>query len=230
MWRVLFDVGSLFNASLRKELHEWVLLRFGTADMASSLCHAYQASMHDWHKAISEAWRSMVENPDLHSEGSDLWEVGPHSEMHFECFCLRMFREGVMNPAWGLPAKVESRNVSAFQGIIDHWEDPDRLAESLVVALNYHCNNFSDDGHGTPWAPFQNTPFDVVPIWYFAILKRRREEGLDTPKVSHPLLELPTANPGDYEWGTAEDPIFDELERFYKKIELPNWRQNDVRE
>lgn len=222
-WSVIFDLGSLTNAARRNELAEWVLLTFGTADMASSLCHAYQANLHGWHKGLSDAWRSLVDTPEIHSKGTDWWQSGTHGEMHFECFCLRMFREGVMSPAWKLPAAIENRNLGPFQGIVDGWTDSGRIAEALHQALDYHCDNFTDDGPGTPWAPFQHAPFDLVPVWYFAILKRRREEGLETPEISHPLLDLPTAKPGNYVWGSATDSILEELAAYYKKFELPPW-------
>ncbi|WP_146400625.1 hypothetical protein [Pseudobythopirellula maris] len=169
---------------------------------------------------MSEAWRRIIELPELLEGGVDFWSGSDCGEAHFESFCVRMFREGVMRPAWELPDYLERRDLGPFQGIVDHWRAPDRLGDALVTALDYHCNNFDDGGHRTPWAPFKHTPFSLVPVWYFALLKRRREEGLETPEVDHPLLRLPTARPGDYVFGAAKDPLFEEIEGYYKKYDL----------
>ncbi|TWT90012.1 hypothetical protein Mal64_03940 [Pseudobythopirellula maris] len=220
LWRAKFDLASRVKAIERDDFYSSIYLGFEMADCASALCHAYYSSQHGWHQELSEAWRRFVEIPDLHELGSDFWRGGVHGEAHYEAYCVRLFREGVARPAWELPDYIEGRDLGPFQKIVDEWRTPDRLGDAFVIALDYHCANFEDDGPGTPWAPFKHLPFDLVPVWYLASLKRRREEGLETPEVDHPLLRLPTAQPGGYVFGTAKDPLFEELEGYYKKYDL----------
>ena len=59
-------------------------------------------------------------------------------------------------------------------------------------------------------------------MWLWAIRKLRGEQGLETPELKHPLLDLPMADPpAEMRFGVAEDPLFPRLEAFYQEVGLP---------
>jgi hypothetical protein len=220
-WESRFKVGIALESVARSDYTGQTLLRYTVCDFASLLCHAYASSQHDWHHTVSELWRQLAETPAAFVKGESLWEGGDQGHLFYEPFCLRLFREGTTNPTWELPETILKKELDPFQGVLDAWDDTESLAPALETALDYHCRNFTDGGVGKPWAPFKFEPFGLVPHWLLSVKKLRAEQGLDMPEVKHPLLELPTANPNGYQFGTAEDPLFAELEAFYEKAGLP---------
>ena len=78
---------------------------------------------------------------------------------------------------------------SVYDEIMAAWDAPDRLAALLSTACDFHIRNPG------PYENFVAYPFDCYPAELLAIFRVRQRLGLETPPVSHPLLESPLARP-----------------------------------
>lgn len=79
-----------------------------------------------------------------------------------------------------------------YAGIFDRWKDPSRLSEAIWAACDYHVEQIKvkdPDEIGV----FESNPHDIFPSEILALYRVREKLGLETPIVSHPLLETPFA-------------------------------------
>lgn len=103
----------------------------------------------------------------------------------FEPFALRLYQK--IRPI-DLPPEVTDRDLQVYGRILEAWDHPDRLGEAIHAACDYHCER-TRDRHAHDVPEFDNPPTTLVPAEIAAIYKVREQLGLETPKVSHPLLE-----------------------------------------
>jgi len=103
------------------------------------------------------------------------------------------------------------RSLGPYQAIIDRWGDVDGLREALFAACEYHCQRMQDESDEFS-EEFTGAPFDVVPAEIMAVYAVRRELGLATPEVDHPLYKAPyvcpVGSPAD-----ISDELLDQVER-----------------
>jgi|GEM_PF-3087338 len=110
----------------------------------------------------------------------------PFAPFMFKLYCLWVgqevtFRDDVPDP------------LGPYQSLIDAWNDPDEFPKQLLKACDYHCEQTFDDPKGYP--AFTWMPYNVFPVEILAIQRVRRDLGLPTPEIEHPLLESPLAHP-----------------------------------
>jgi hypothetical protein len=118
----------------------------------------------------------------LRTAGDRLFDGSAWSHTPFEPFMLRLFAiwQGDVpefNATRGL-------NLGPYKGVLDSWTDPHGLADAIVQICDYHCRHCQsiDD-------PFQTVPFAPFPAEVLALQRVRKELGLATPEIKHPLLE-----------------------------------------
>jgi hypothetical protein len=128
---------------------------------------------------------------------------------HLEPFLVQLLalaRGEVLNLA-----RDYRRSLGQYQAIIDRWGDADGLREALFAACEYHCQRMEDESEEFR-AEFIAAPFDVVPAEIMAVYAVRRELGLATPEVDHPLYKAPyvcpVGSPAD-----ISDELLDQVER-----------------
>ena len=165
-WAARYKMGVVLEAHRRGDTTgaaTWLL--FGVCDYASTLCHAYATGQDELHRHVSDLWRGLAHTPAVFKNDEAFWEGGGQGHIHYEPFCLRLFREGTTDPAWELPELILQKDMGPFAPILEHWEEGgEPLAVALLGALDYHCRNLDDNGGPrTPWAPFQKSPFALLP-------------------------------------------------------------------
>ena len=131
----------------------------------------------------------------------------------FEPFVLRLNQK---QETFELPDSLEQRDLGRYAKVLEHWNDPDRLAEVIFGLCDYHCRNMED--FGGDWRPeFDDPPFNLVPCEIVAIYALRGKLGLVTPRVEHPLLLTPLSEiPRETE--PYVDDILARVQRVYSQI------------
>ncbi len=97
----------------------------------------------------------------------------------FRCYICELYARGEGEGSF-------PDNFVPYAPIFEYWEDPDKLAEAIRAACNYHIAQIDvEDG------VFENNPHDIFPAEILALYRVREKLGLETPAVSHPLLDTP---------------------------------------
>jgi hypothetical protein len=110
------------------------------------------------------------------------WDMAP-----FEPFIMKLF--GLWK---GVDLKFDGVKVcpqGVYQEILDAWHDETALAKAMTAACDYHCLRSFNDPNGFP--EFAWEPYNVFPVDILAIQRVRRDLGLKTPTIEHPLLDTP---------------------------------------
>jgi hypothetical protein len=115
-----------------------------------------------------------------------------------------------------LPNGVHEHDLGAYAGILSNWDIPEALAEPLVTACDYHCENLRERNDNL--AEFDEPPFDLYPVEILAIYKVREGLGLETPKIDHPLMSTPLASLASRDVTPIDDPIIRRVERLYNNF------------
>jgi hypothetical protein len=69
-----------------------------------------------------------------------------------------------------------------YQHIVDAWNDESRWREAVMAACDYHCDS---DGY----LRYANIPYYVVPAEILALQRIRKEFGLSSFQIDHPLMK-----------------------------------------
>lgn len=109
-------------------------------------------------------------------------------------------------------AAPTAESLGGYRGVVEQWaEGRLALGKAIWDACDFHCitlrprpNEESDYYHAGDAAAF---PCEIL-----AIYRIREQLGLDTPKISRPLLDSPLANP-PMNIPRIEDPLLDEVAR-----------------
>jgi hypothetical protein len=95
-----------------------------------------------------------------------------------------------------------------FQSIVEAWNEPLLLSKAIHEVCEFHCQRIEDESDEF-FAEFRSPPFDLVAAEVQAIYAVRRNLGLETPQVTHPLLQPPF----DVPRGSSSDIRDDLLDR-----------------
>lgn len=79
-----------------------------------------------------------------------------------------------------------------YRQVFDHWHSPSDLGNALLDLCDLHCEEAVDNGGAAAYA-FH--PYNVFPVEIMAVLRIRRLLGLETPEISHQLLQTPLVTP-----------------------------------
>lgn len=80
--------------------------------------------------------------------------------------------------------------LGVYQTLLDAWDSPKDISKALVDACDFHVKQArGEDG------AFCHMPYDLAPFEILAIQRVRRDLGLPTPEIDHPLLQTPLARP-----------------------------------
>jgi hypothetical protein len=79
------------------------------------------------------------------------------------------------------------------------WDDPARLGAALRSACDFHCEQAVRAATEDAWTgeEFVHPPFNIFPADILAVRRVRSDLGLETPTITHPLLDSPLAAPPD---------------------------------
>ncbi|QDT67553.1 hypothetical protein MalM25_04530 [Planctomycetes bacterium MalM25] len=219
-WGFRYAVGVAIALDKSSSLYPALQITFDSAAYAAVLCYAYASGNSSIHRFVADTWHDALRHPNIFTEGVSFWEGGTQGLLWLEPFCLRLFRIPAKTKRWELPRYVQSKDLGPYYGVIKHWKNPTEIGNRLRTALDYHCLNIDSSAQHTPYSAFCTTPNQLIPFWLLASLLLRNQMGLSTPELRHPLLELPTADPGDYRFGSATDPLFNQLETAWSKLGL----------
>lgn len=104
---------------------------------------------------------------------------------------------------------VKKYDVGPYKGLLEDWDNPQRLHKALLHTCDYHiANSRKDDGD------FSDPVLSVMPMELLAYIRVRQDMGLETPEIDHPLMDLPFDKLPD-EFPPLDDPILAEIEEKY---------------
>jgi hypothetical protein len=109
--------------------------------------------------------------------------------------------------------------VHPFNDLIDHWDDEEKLAQSIREMCDYHLHwNYEEtEEHDSEFS----APFAMVnPIEIHALEAVRSELGLSTPRVEHELLQPPFYPIPDFAKNIPTEEILAEDDLLRRIIEL----------
>jgi hypothetical protein len=106
-----------------------------------------------------------------------------------------------------------------YRQVFDHWHSPSDLGRALLDLCDLHCEEAIDRGGASAFA-FH--PYNVFPVEIMSILRIRRLLGLDTPEISHPLMETPLLTPPKTP-PVVEDALLDRVVRRFRS-DFPDGR------
>lgn len=156
-------------------------------------------------RAVSREFLSLLREASVNSLllENEYWEG-----RRFEPFVLHLLQNATA------AADRPIRNWGVYSRILDHWNDESRLADALVEMCDYHCQHMNSK---SGWNPeFFPAPFDLIAWEYLAIKKIRSEQGLTTPEISHPLLNLPFQ---DIDLSVrVHDEFLSRFNEYYKRV------------
>jgi len=174
-----------------------------TEASASALCLAYALTVHrDFEtRFFGDAVQGMLLDKDTVREA--YWKH--HFTEAFMIQLLALFRGENLNATKG-----PRHGLGVYQTVLDAWNTPSSLAEAIAIACDFHCERIEDKSNKFS-AEFRSPPFDLVPAEIYAIYAVREAQGLDTPRVDHPLIaelySVPAGSPDE-----VQDSLLDQVE------------------
>jgi predicted DNA-binding WGR domain protein len=94
--------------------------------------------------------------------------------------------------------------LGVYREVLDAWHDEGRLAAALVRACDYHARQARRD---EVLSEFTHFPADLFPAEILAVYRVRRDLGLPTPEVQHPILATPLGRPPTSIPATPDDVL-----------------------
>jgi hypothetical protein len=171
---------------------------------ACSLCYSIACDLNAWGKAQNALLSEMTLGSEMVNK--EYWE-----QRCFEPFVLRL-SQTMENGGRLVPADGE--NYDVYTRIFAGWNDSASLAEALVEACEYHCQNMEDTGD---WDPeFDHPLFDLIPWEVLAITRIREVNGLAVPAIDHPLVSSPLMRLDRRP--KVEDEVLARVEVLYRKL------------
>jgi hypothetical protein len=90
---------------------------------------------------------------------------------------------------------------------------PEKL---LLEVCEFHLENTgATDAEGVEFVGFE-----LIPVWWFALARARKERGLDTPRPDHALFATPLAElPSDFKYDPADNALLKRIDTIAKSKE-----------
>lgn len=194
--------------------------------LALLLCYSYVLGLADEFNELRRFWGLVTSLPGLtmreeQGEKVSKWRnVKPdgfvYSYGHFDRFVTHLFGGPRFGPPFELYDEVERLTLGDYQEVVDAWSDEgERFAAALIVAADFHARNIDNTHNLDLQLPFNHPLCSLVPWEMASIYKLRDAEGLQTPKIEHPLMNLPAASLAPRQVSPIDDPIFDQMDELY---------------
>jgi hypothetical protein len=172
----LATTGGVYKIRVTRAVPEsWIEISYAAVALAEAALYG-ELDFVQWLTQRME--KHLAENDPMLEPDALQW---PYA--HVEPFLFLLFSR------WrGTKLKVHPEiklNLNVYQNVFDAWDDPAKLADAIQKICDYHCSHRADD-HS-----FGTLPFGVYPVEVLALVWVRRQMGLETPQVRHPLLENP---------------------------------------
>lgn len=210
-WNAKMSISVIF-----KGLHQGIyapVIYHEMPNIASLLCYDFLYDLKERWKETWQSWLKLLATPAAVLE--NYWdEIIAGGQ--YEIFVTRMFIESDWGKGEKLPNRLAKHSLGPYQAVLDAWRDPEALAEPLRGSCDYHCQRITQNPRYDPYPPFGNPPFSLFPVEILAIYKLRAEQGLETPEIEHPLLELPTASREPRQAAKIDDPLFPKLQKLHE--------------
>lgn len=223
-WEVKMALGARLRALKTGEYSSTLTIEVDY--LASLLCYSYVLALADHFTELRRFWGLVTSIPGLtmrEDQGEEVskWRnVKPdgfvYSYGHFDRFVTYLFGGPRFGPPFELYEEVERLTLGDYQEVVDAWSDGgEKIGAALIVAADFHARNIDDTHNLDLHLPF-NHPLCILVPWEMAsIYKLRDAERLQTPKIEHPLMNLPAASLAPRKVTPVDDPIFDRLEELY---------------
>ena len=186
-WDNVFLSAAFRLNSLRLNFALWTRLGdqpgFGPeiSNAANAFCFALANNLPEWRPLFAEMINEVDRNPDF--VGERYWKG-----CNFEPFSLQLSQ---INARTEMDLSSIPSEWGMYADILTHWHSPELLAQAMVAACDYHCQNMTGmGGRKGRYPEFRNPPFDLIPWEILAIQQVRKRLGLPTPELDHPLLKL----------------------------------------
>lgn len=142
--------------------------------VACTVCYSIACGLGDWRQTQANLLSMMASDTNMVT--ADYWQ-----ERHFEPFVIRLNQilEG------DTPDLRNGDSFGVYTDILSHWNNEGSLADALLRACDYHCENMDDTGD---WDPeFDHAPLDLIPWEILAIQQVRQHTGMSMPRFNHAL-------------------------------------------
>lgn len=105
------------------------------------------------------------------------WTFSPLTSFCFRLYAAWQHEESLAKPSG-------NAEWQPFEDLFQDWNQPEKVAQALVRIADYHASHTREGILGG----FDGKPFPIFPVEILAVLRVRRELGLETPPVDHPLV------------------------------------------
>jgi hypothetical protein len=156
-------------------------------------------------KIVDGLAHDLLNNPH-HFRG---WQINP-----LEPFLLQLYAiwKGI-EVNW---ANYPNAKLGVYQQVIQAWNDPAKLTGALDMCCDYHLMRTGESDYQEFYCP----PYEVFPVEILAIYRLRTLLNLQTPTISHELMDSPL--------GKLPEPVQAKPDELLKRIfevvekEVPN--------
>jgi hypothetical protein len=151
----------------------------------AALCLHHLLASGEWERA---AWLGERMENDFGKGPFGAWAGTP-----MEPFSVTLYQIWKQIPVGrGLPGPETLR---PYRGVLETWtQSAEAFGAAVKEACDYHLRRIEDPSD-EDFPEFYYPLYDVFPAEILAILRIRRRAGLETPPISHPLLETLLADP-----------------------------------
>lgn len=124
--------------------------------------------------------RKLIRNFETTKGGDKVYfYITPTFPFAFKLYCQwvgyeAIFRDDIADP------------LGPYQALFDTWNSPAEFTVALQAAIDFHCVDSREQGKVQVWA---FNPYNIFPVEILAILRIRREQGLETTLPDHPLVQ-----------------------------------------
>jgi hypothetical protein len=165
--------------ALWTRLSDEISLTFTIGQVACSLCFCLANGLPEWTRLFADILAQAEWNDRLVERR--YWQG-----RKFEPFALHLSQACASDVAI---APLEGSALGIYSDVLNNWNSPGRLSQTLETVCEYHCQNMEDIWRKDNWDPeFDHPPFDLIPWEVLAIRQIRHQVGLPTPQPTHPLL------------------------------------------
>lgn len=106
------------------------------------------------------------------------------------------------------------RSLDAYSGLLEYWDNPEKLTSSMVDACNYHCSHIKPTERDI--TEFEKPPYTVFPVEIVAYQRIRHELGMPTLGLDHPILNTPLAHVPE-KIVPINDPVLERVVAFIRQ-------------
>lgn len=214
-WYVMLAAEVTFKRLQQGERADSVAPLYHELPVAASLfCFATVHEHREWRSDIWGMLTNATSTPG--AVISDYWR----DQGSYEAFVLRCFdRNSIDATARDLPDSLYQVELGPYGDVLDAWNDPEQLVPAMYGICDYHCRNLMQkSGRRDPWPPFTDPPFDLMPYEILAINAFRKQLGLESPTLDHPLLETPLGLHKYHRFTPYSDETIQRVRELYETI------------